>query len=62
MAEIVPEFLGGLLLTLADLPSIDDHVVLVSDAMDADGTEGKRLETDRFHFIQCFHVASLNAI
>jgi hypothetical protein len=55
-------FLGGLLLALADLPAIDEHVVLVSDAVDADRTERERLEaaagespTDRVH---CFHVAS----
>src|SRR4029077_14931687 len=65
-----PEFLGGLLLTLADLPAIDEHVVLVSDAVDADRTERARLEaaaagespTDRFHWLHCFHVVSLNVI
>src|SRR5215510_15079692 len=70
VAEIVPKFLGGLLLTLADLPAIDEHVVLVSDAVDADRTEGERIEaaaagespTDRFYCLHCFHVASLNAI
>src|SRR5215467_14574434 len=70
VAEIVSKFLGGLLLTLADLPTIDEHVVLVSDAVDADRTKGERLEaaaagespTDSFHCLHCFHVASLNAI
>src|SRR5215475_1001078 len=70
VAETLSEFLGRLLLTLADLATVDDHVVLVSDAVDADRTEGERLEaaaagespTDRFHCLHCFHVASLNAI
>src|SRR5262245_35414175 len=69
VAETLSEFLGRLLLTLADLPAVDDHVVLVSDAVDTDRTEGERLEatagespTDRFHCLYCFHVASLNAI
>src|SRR5262249_5022449 len=70
VAESLPEFLGRLLLTLADLPAIDEHVVLVSDAVDADRTEGERIEaaaagespTDRFYCLHCFHFASLNAI
>src|SRR5206468_9100337 len=70
VAESLPEFLGGLLLPLADLPAIDEHVVLVSDAVDADRTEGERLKaaaagespTHSFHCLHCFHVASLNAI
>ena len=70
VAETLPEFLGGLLLTLADLPAIDEHIVLVSDAVDADRTERERFEaaaagespTVRFHCLHCFYVASLNAI
>src|SRR5215471_1452571 len=70
VAESLPEFLGGLLLPLADVPAVDDHVVLVSNAVDADRTERERLEAatagespiEGFHCIHCFHVASLNAI
>src|SRR5262249_53360669 len=60
VAEIIPEFLGGLLLTLADLPSIDEHVAFVSDPVDADRTKRERLKADRFHCLHCFHFASLN--
>src|SRR5262249_17749610 len=70
VAESLPEFLGGFLLTLVDLPSVDEHVVLVSNAVDADRTERERLEAaaadespmDRFHCLHCFHAASLNAL
>jgi hypothetical protein len=62
VAESLPEFLGGLFLALADLPAVDDHVVLVSDAVDADRTEREPLEAaaagespmDRFHCLHCF--------
>src|SRR5262245_33915444 len=67
MAESLPEFLGGLLLPLADLPTIDEHVMIVSDPVDADRTEGERLEaagagespTVRFHCLHSFHVDPL---
>jgi hypothetical protein len=36
VAEFVAEFLGGLLLPFLDLSPIDDHVVLVSLAVDVD--------------------------
>src|SRR5215510_3844650 len=62
VAEIVPKFLGGLLLTLADLPTIDEHVVFVSDPVDTDRTKRERLKADRFHCLHCFHVASLNRL
>jgi len=69
VTETVPEFLGGFLLTLSDLPAIDDHVVLVGDAVDADRTERERLKAatagenpTRFHCLRRFYVASLNAI
>src|SRR5215831_4238579 len=60
VAETLSEFLGRLLLTLADLPAVDDHVVLVSDAVDTDRTKRERLKADRFHCLHCFHFASLN--
>jgi hypothetical protein len=52
---------------LADVPAIDEHVVLVSDAVDADRTEGERLKTaaageSPMDGLHCFHVTFLNAI
>ena len=41
VAESLPEFLGGLLLPLANLPAIDEDVVLVRHAVDANRAEGK---------------------
>src|SRR5262249_59265199 len=43
VAESLPEFLGGLLLALADLPAVDDHVVLLRNAADADRTPTEHL-------------------
>jgi hypothetical protein len=47
MAEGLPEFLGGLLLPLANLPTIDEHVVLVGNAVEANGAKRERLEAAR---------------
>jgi len=44
VSKVAAEFLGWLLFALADLPAVDDHVVFVGDAIDADRTEGKLLE------------------
>jgi hypothetical protein len=44
MPEGITEFLGRLLLSLADLPSIDHHVVLMNDAVDPHRTKGKILK------------------
>ena len=70
VAESFPEFFRGLLLALADLPAVDDHVVLVSNAVDADRTERERLKAatvgespmEGFRCLHCFHGASLNAL
>jgi hypothetical protein len=59
VAESGPKSLGGFLLTLADLAAIDDHVVIVSDAVDADRTERERLKPDTFRCLYCFHVSLL---
>jgi len=40
VAEGVTELFGWLLLSLADLSAVDHYVVFVSDAIDADRTEG----------------------
>ena len=45
MAESLAKFLGGFLLSLADFPTIDHHIVLVRDAIDPNQTEGKNLRS-----------------
>jgi len=47
VAERVPEFLGGFLLPLANLPTIDQHVVFVGNAIDTDAAEREIFETAR---------------
>src|SRR6266571_7372767 len=44
VSELFAEFLRGLLLTLAHVPTVDHHVVLISNAVDSDRTKGKLLE------------------
>jgi hypothetical protein len=41
------EFLGELLLPLANLPTIDQHVVFVGNAIDTDAAEREIFETAR---------------
>ncbi len=44
-SEGIAKFFGGFFLALADLTAVNHHVVLVGDAIDPDGTEGKIFET-----------------
>ena len=44
MPKVVSEFLGRLFLALADPAGVDNDVVVMRDAIDPDGTEGKVLE------------------
>src|SRR5262245_54550569 len=70
VAESLPEFLGGLLLALADLPAVDDRAVPVTNAIDAYRTEREGLEAatagespmEGFHCLHSFHGASLNSL
>ena len=47
MSKLVPELLGRFLLPLADVAAVNHHVVLVGDAVNPDGTEGKLVEAHR---------------
>src|SRR6266851_9782293 len=42
--ELLAEFLGGLLLALANLAAVDDHVIFEGDTVDFDRTEVKFAE------------------
>lgn len=44
VAEGVAEFLGGLFLALSHCAAVDDDVMQVGDAVDANGAEGESLE------------------
>jgi hypothetical protein len=44
VAELLAEFLGGLLLALADFAAIDHDIVLVGAAVDLDGAESEFVE------------------
>ena len=46
VAEGLAEFLGRLLVARAHLSAVDHHVVVIGDTVDAEGTEGKRLELE----------------
>src|SRR6516164_6723498 len=64
VAEIVAELLGSLLPALADATVVDDDVMLVGDAVDANGVEGKRLEAHghlRANYILCAQMRSYEA-
>ena len=47
MPKSVPIFSGRLLFPLVNLPPIDDHVVFVGNAINADRTEGKIFKSHR---------------
>src|SRR6266699_6758310 len=42
--KVIAEFLGRLLLAVADLPAVDDHIVLVGAVVDAEGAKGEIIE------------------
>lgn len=46
MAKVISELPGRLFLALADLAGVNHDVMLMLDAIDPDGTEGKVLELD----------------
>src|SRR5687768_1696083 len=54
MSEGIAVFLGSLFLTFASFVAVDHHVVLVGDAINPNGPEGKRLKLHKAspeHFI-----------
>src|SRR6266581_1073752 len=42
--KVIAEFLGRPFLAVADLPAIDDHIVLVGAVVDAEGAKGEIIE------------------
>jgi hypothetical protein len=42
--KVIVEFLGGLFLAFANLPVVDDHIVLIGAVVGADGIEGEVFE------------------
>src|SRR5215469_8972658 len=44
VAKIIAEFLGRLLLSLIDIPTVNQHIVVAGDAIDSDGPERKRFK------------------
>jgi hypothetical protein len=43
MSEFVTKFFRGLLLTFADLPTVDDHIASVNIVIDLERAERKRI-------------------
>src|SRR5437667_11609540 len=41
VSKVVAEFLGRLFLAVADLPAVDDHIVLVGVVVEAEGAQGE---------------------
>ncbi len=39
VSKVIAEFLGRLFLAVADLPAVDDHIVLVGAVVDAEGAK-----------------------
>src|SRR6266581_8584279 len=39
VSKVITEFLGRLFLPVADLPAVDDHIVLVGAVVDAEGAK-----------------------
>src|SRR6266496_703940 len=44
VSKVIAEFLGGIFLAVADLPAVDNHIVLKGSAVDADGAKGEMTE------------------
>ena len=44
MYKVVTEFLGRLFFTFTNLPTIDDHIVVVRAAVDLEGAKGETVE------------------
>src|SRR2546422_9386958 len=45
VSKVIAEFLGRPFLAVADLPTIDDHIMLVGAVVDAERAKGEIIET-----------------